>query len=220
MKIGILGAGRMTTALAAKWINAGHEVLISGRTIQKSKALAEQLGEKAASGTFEEAVAFSDTLLIAVRHEGVMDTLEQAGSATGAFQGKTIIDCSNPVEIENFTLVGNEKNSMAERIQETAHGSTVVKAFNLCEAQVWEMNPPVFDGRQLVVPYCCDNEEASKVGSQLISDLGCQPMNLGPLHYARHLEAMAAIVISRLFGGADPLSVFNWISPEQNKHQA
>jgi predicted dinucleotide-binding enzyme len=214
MKIGILGAGRMTTALAGKWIQAGHEVLISGRTLEKAKELAAQLGEQATSGTFDEAVAFSDTLLIAVRHEGVITTLEQAGAGEGAFNGKTIIDCSNPVEIENFTLVGNEQNSMAERIQETAKGSTVVKAFNLCEAQVWEMNPPVFDGRQLVVPYCCDSEDSSSICSQLISGIGCQPMKLGPLIYARHLEAMAAIVISRLFGGADAHSVFNWITPD------
>ena len=214
MNIGILGAGRMTTALAGKWINAGHDVLISGRTIEKAKELAAQLGEQASSGTFKDAVAFSDTLFIAVRHEGVMTTLKQAGAGEGAFNGKTIVDCSNPVEVENFTLVGNGQNSMAERIQETTKGSTVVKAFNLCEAQVWEMNPPVFDGRKLVVPYCCDCEDSASVASQLISDTGCQPMKLGRLIYARHLEAMAAIVISRLFGGADALSVFNWITPD------
>jgi hypothetical protein len=38
-------------------------------------------------------------------------------------------------------------------------------------------------------------------------------MRLGPLLFARHLEAMAAIVISRLFGGEDPHAVFNWIRP-------
>lgn len=214
MKIGILGAGRMTIALADKWVKVGHEVLIAGRKLEKAKELAAQLGEQATSGTLKEAVAFSDTLLIAVRHEGVIATLEQAGAGEGAFNGKIIIDCSNPVEIKNFTLVGNERNSMAERIQETAKGATVVKAFNLCEAQVWEMDPPVFDGRQLVVPYCCDGEDSSSIGSQLISDIGCQPMKLGTLMYARHLEAMAAIVISRLFDGADAHSVFNWITPD------
>ena len=213
MKIGILGAGRMTKALAGKWIGSGHAVCIGGRTSEKAQALADELGPQARSGTLPEAVSFSDTLLVAIRHEGVIAALEQAGAGEGAFVGKTLVDCSNPVEVENFTLVGNEKNSMAERIQETATGVAVVKAFNLCEAQVWEMIPPEFDGRKLVVPYCSDDDKSSAIGSELISDTGCQPMNLGKLIYARHLEAMAAIVISRLFGGADPLSVFNWITP-------
>ena len=213
MNIGILGAGRMTKALAEKWIAAGHDVCISGRTSDKAEALANELGPQATFGTFQEAVAFGDTLLIAVRHEGVVSTLEQAGASTGSFQGKVLIDCSNPVEIENFTLVGNEKNSMAERIQTTAKGATVVKAFNLCEAQVWEMKPPSFDDRKLVVPYCADTDTAASIGSRLITDVGCQPMLLGDLRYARHLEAMAAIVISQLFSGVDPHSVFNWITP-------
>lgn len=213
MKVGILGAGRMTKALASKWIAAGHDICIAGRTLDKAKALAHELGDQATFGTFDDAISYGNTLLIAIRHEGVISTLEQAGARSGSFQGKIVIDCSNPVEIETFTLVGNEQNSMAERIQETANGATVVKAFNLCEAQVWEMEPPLFDGRKLVVPYCTDTDEAGAIGSRLIKDVGCQPMLLGKLHYARHLEAMAAIVISRLFGGVDPHSVFNWITP-------
>jgi hypothetical protein len=38
-------------------------------------------------------------------------------------------------------------------------------------------------------------------------------MHLGPLYFSRSLEEMSAIVISRLFGGAPPTSVFNWIGP-------
>jgi len=217
MKIGILGAGRMTAALASQWIQAGHEVLIGGRTPEKTTELVTQLGENAYGGTFADAVAFSDVLLIAVRHEGVMETLEKAGAATGAFNGKVLIDCSNPVSIETFNVVGNAENSLAERIQTVATGVTVVKAFNLCEAQVWEMTPPVFDNRTLVVPYCGDSEAARQIASTLIADVGCQPMYLGKLYFARHLEAMAAMVISLLFSGYDAHSVFNFVTPDVAK---
>jgi len=210
--IGIIGAGRMTKALSTKWLDAGHGVCVSGRTPDKARQLADELGRGCRSGSFREAVEFGDVLLIAVRHEGVMETLEQAGSGEHALAGKVLIDCSNPVNIDDFTLAGNEHNSLAERIQQVS-GAKVVKAFNLCEAQVWEMAPPVFDGRKLVVPYCADEDAAVEVGAQLITAVGCEPMQLGPLLYARHLEAMAAIVISRLFGGEDPHSVFNWIRP-------
>mgnify|MGYP000096072038 CR=1 FL=1 len=49
MKIGILGAGNMTRALARKWLGAGHEVLISARSPAKAAAMVEELGGSATS---------------------------------------------------------------------------------------------------------------------------------------------------------------------------
>ena len=213
MKIGILGAGNMTRALAGKWVGAGHDVLISGRTLEKASELAKELGDRASSGSFADAVAFADTLLVAIMTPGIMDALDAAGANEGAFAGKTLIDCCNPVDIETFRTYGNETDSLAERIQAKASGANVVKAFNLCQVAVWEMDPPEFDGRRLVVPYCGDDASANAAGAELIRDVGCEPMNLGSLYYSRSLEEMAAIVISRLFGGAPPTSVFNWIGP-------
>lgn len=213
MKIGILGSGNMTRALAAKWLKAGHELMISGRDPAKASAMASELGGTTTSGTFRDAVDFGDTLLIAIMTPGVMEALEAAGADDGAFDGKTLVDCCNPVDIETFQTYGNEHDSLAERIQAKARGAHVVKAFNLCQVAVWELDPPVFDGRALVVPYCSDDAGAGETGAQLIRDVGCAPMNLGALYYSRSLEEMAAIVISRLFGGAPPTSVFNWIGP-------
>ncbi len=213
MKIGILGAGNMTRALAGKWLRAGHEVLVSGRNLGRAQELAAELGKGATSGSFREAVRFGDTLLIAIMTPGVMEALEAAGADEGAFQGKVLIDCCNPVDIESFRTYGNETNSLAERIQQKAAGAIVVKAFNLCQVAVWEMDPPEFDGRTLVVPTCSDDERAAASAMQLVRDVGCEPMHLGPLYFSRSLEEMSAIVISRLFGGAPPTSVFNWIGP-------
>lgn len=215
MNIGILGSGNMTRALAGKWVRAGHEVLISGRTPEKAAAMAEELGDKATSGSFADAVAFGDVLLVAIMAPGVMDALDAAGADDGAFEGKTVIDCCNPVDIETFRTYGNESDSLAERVQVKARGANVVKAFNLCQVAVWEMDPPEFDGRTLVVPICGDDSDATAAGAALVRDTGCEPMNLGGLYYSKSLEEMAAIVISRLFGGAPPTSVFNWIGPTE-----
>ncbi|MEU4834966.1 NAD(P)-binding domain-containing protein [Streptosporangium sp. NPDC023615] len=213
MKIGVLGAGLMSDALATRWVEAGHEVLIAGRTPERAALLAERIGAGARHGTPREAAGFGDVVLVAIRHEGVLSTLRDAGAAEGAFQGKTIIDCNNPVEVEDFTLVTPAGTSLAERIQDLATGSNVVKAFNLCQARVWEMRPPAFDGRPLAVPFAGDDAGSAALARTLIADLGCVPVRIGPLHRARHLEAMAAVVIGLLFGGADPYTVFNLITP-------
>jgi predicted dinucleotide-binding enzyme len=214
VKIGVLGAGLMSDALATQWVMAGHEVLIAGRTPKRAGHLAEKIGPGARHGALREAAAFGDVVLVAIRHEGVPSTLREAGAAEGAFHGKTVIDCNNPVEVENFTLVTPGETSLAEQIQDLAVGSKVVKAFNLCQAKVWEMAPPVFDDRPLAVPFSGDDAESNDLVRTLITDLGCMPVEIGSLHRARHLEAMAAIVIGLLFSGADPYTVFNLIVPE------
>jgi len=210
MRIGVIGPGAMGEALAGRWLEARHELVLAGRSRTKAAALAAKLG--AQHGSFADALTHGDVILLAVRHEGVYATLRDAGAERGAFHGKTIIDCSNPVETKEFTLVTRGAESMAERIQQIAQGATVVKAFNLCHATVWQMRPPQFDGRSLAVPYCGDANGSKLIVHRLIADLGCRPIDIGALHRARHLEAMATIVIGLLFRGYDKRTVFNLIT--------
>lgn len=205
MRIGVLGAGVMADALGTRWGVAGHELMVAGRTAGKAEALAGKWGGRA--GTFREVAEFADIALIAVLYQGMPATLAEIGDA---LRGKPIIDCNNPVEIEHFTLVTEPGRSMAQDIERVT-GGHVVKAFNLCEARVWQMDPPTFDGRRLVVPYCGDHPEAGEMVRRLITDIGGEPLPIGDLRHAHHLEAMAAIVISLLFGGRDPHTVFNLV---------
>ncbi|MEV8636479.1 NAD(P)-binding domain-containing protein [Streptosporangium sp. NPDC051023] len=207
MRIGIFGAGAMADALGTQWAAAGHELMITGRTPAKARALADRWGARA--GDVAEVAEFAEVALIAVLHQDIASVLTGIGDG---LRSKAIIDCNNPVETAHFTLVTDAGRSMAQDIAR-ATGGHVVKAFNLCHARVWEMRPPVFDGRRLVVPYCGDHAAACERAKRLITDLGCEPLPVGDLRHAHHLEAMAAIVISLLFGGHDPHTVFNLIQP-------
>ncbi|NJR47300.1 MAG: hypothetical protein HC775_16990 [Hyellaceae cyanobacterium CSU_1_1] len=84
----------------------------------------------------------------------------------------------------------------------------------MCQAKVWQMKPPVFDTRPLVVMYCGDNDLAKQKIATLIEDIDCEAKDLGDLKYARMLEPAAAIVIKLLFSGHDPYTVLNLIQPE------
>lgn len=206
MKIGVLGAGRMTEALAAGWTTAGHDVLVGGRTPAKTADLAEWVGARA--GTLAEAAEFGDAVLLAVRQPGLDGTLRAAGAPEGALSGKTVIDCGNAVNVDDFSQITYAGGaSMAEEVARLSPGAHVVKAFNQAQAAVWRMRPPVFGGRPLAVPIAGD-EEGKPVARTLITDLGAEPLDAGDLTQARHLEAMAIIVIRLLMQGADPLSVF------------
>lgn len=206
MRIGVVGAGVMADVLGTRWSAAGHELMVAGRTAGKAEALARKWGGRA--GGFREVAAFGDIAMIAVRYQGMPATIAEIGDA---LRGKPIVDCNNPVETDNFTLVTKPGRSIAQDIEQ-ATGGHVVKAFNLCHAHVWRMEPPLFDGRRLVVPYCGDHPAARDMTRQLIADIGGEPLPIGDLRQAVHLESMAAIVISLLFGGRDPHTVFNLVT--------
>ncbi|MGK5532591.1 NADPH-dependent F420 reductase [Streptomyces sp. URMC 129] len=203
MRIGILGAGAMADALGTQWARAGHQVMVSGRDTDRAGALAARIGSGARAGTFAEAVAFGeDAVLLAIRHDGVSDVLAAAGAGEGALRGRTLIDCVNAVVWESFTLASSAP--MAERIAAAAPGAHVVKAFNVCHADVWRMTPPVFDGAPLAVPLCGDDPGALDTVRALVTDLGCVPLPGGGLERAGLLEATAAFAIGLWLGhGAD-----------------
>ena len=199
----------MTEAVAAQWVRAGHEIMIGGRSPDKAAALAERIGARA--GTLAEAANFGEAALLAVKRQGLDDTLRQAGAPDGSLDGVTVIDCGNAVDTSDFSLVTWEGKSLAERAQALAPGSHLVKAFNLCHARVWETSPPAFGGRPLAVPFAGD-DEGKDVARLLIKDLGCEPLDAGDLRQARHLEAMAIVIIRLLFNDYDPYSAFAFMT--------
>ena len=209
MRIGVLGSGAMAAALAPKWRQAGHEILIGGRSIERAQELANSMGAK--GGNLRDAAEFGDVCLLAVRSEGLGDTLHAAGGAAGTLQGKVIVDCGNSVYLGDFSQVHWDGRSLAERAEYLAIGSQVVKAFNLCHADVWHINPPQFDGRPLAVPIC-GSEQAQQTIRPLITDLGCVPIDVGDLSQARHLEAMAIVMIRILLSGVGSHTVFNLVT--------
>jgi len=214
MKIGFIGYGNMAEALASKWVGK-HAVFIGGRNLEKAQALANRLAAGVGFGSEAQAVAFGDTIVLATTHEAIPAVMEAAGGA-GAFAGKIILDINNPVDVMHGDYLTRTYDgiSLAEAIAVYAPQAKVVKAFNMCQAKVWQMTPPLFDGRRLVTLYCGDDGGAKKQIAALIEDVGSEPEDLGELKYARLLEPAAAIVIKLLFSGRDPHTVLNLIKPE------
>ena len=76
------------------------------------------------------------------------------------------------------------------------------------------MDPPLYDGRKLVVLHCGNDDAAKGQAVTLIEQIGCDHVDLGELKYARLLESAAAIVIKLLFSGRDLHTVLNLIQSE------
>lgn len=209
MKIGFVGAGGMAKALAGKW-SGKHEVMLSGRNLEKTREAAISVGAEA--GTASEAVAFADVVVLATRWEDVFTAIDAAGGPE-VFKGKTVIDINNPVSVETFLTTRDDGRSLTQAIAHTLPDAHVGKAFNMAQVAVWEDPDMTFDGRQMITLYTAD-DTADATLAQLIRDTGADPLRLGGNEHAYQLEAAAAIVIKFLFAGSDPHTIFNFIRPE------
>jgi len=209
MKIGFVGAGGMAQALAGKWATQ-HEVMLSGRTADKTRKAADAVG--ATAGTAEDAVAFGEVVVLATRWEDVFSAIDAAGGPA-AFAGKTVIDINNPVSVETFVTTRDDGRSLTQAIADALPDAHVGKAFNMAQVAVWEDPDMTYDGRQMVTLYTADDNADATI-AQLITDVGASPLRLGGNEHAYQLEAAAAIVIKFLFAGSDAHTIFNFIRPE------
>jgi 8-hydroxy-5-deazaflavin:NADPH oxidoreductase len=112
MRIGVLGAGRMTDGLVPYWLRAGHEVVIGGRTASKTEELAHRLGAR--SGTLRAAAQFGEVIFLAVLHAGVEWTSHAAGVADGVLRGKLLIESTNAIEHERMMVRTGPGESISE----------------------------------------------------------------------------------------------------------
>lgn len=212
MKIGFIGYGSMAEALASQWLTK-HSLFIGGRNLEKAEKLAKKLGTNVEFGSEAEAASFGEIVVLATSHEAVFEALDVAGGSE-ALAGKVLLDINNPVDTSDFLAKSYDGISLSEEIARVVPNAHVVKAFNMCQAKVWQMKPPVFDDRPLVVMYCGDNDKAKQQVAVLIEDIGCEAKDIGNLKFARLLEPAAAIVIKLLFSGHNPYTVLNLIQPE------
>jgi len=195
MKIGIIGSGNMGTGLGKIWAAKGHELIFSySRSKDKLNSLIASL-PNAKIGTPAEA-AQAEVILLSVRWSDVADSLKQAGSLAG----KIVIDCTNPLKPDLSGLELGYTSSAAEEIARMAPGSRVVKAFNTAFAQVYEERSRLFGSRRASMLYCGDDAEAKSVAAKLITDVGFDPIDCGPLTAARLLEPVAMLVITLGYG--------------------
>jgi predicted dinucleotide-binding enzyme len=183
MKIGIVGSGRVGGALGAVWVKAGHEVMFSSRHIEHDKALAAKLGANAHAGTPREAAAFGEVVMISVPY----GALPEIGKDLEALiRGKIVIDTCNPFvwrdgEIATWAREKGAGLASAELIP----GARIVRAFNAIGAA--RMSTAHQDPGRIGMPIASDDAEAIVVASNLIRDIGYEPIVIGDLEMGKYL---------------------------------
>jgi predicted dinucleotide-binding enzyme len=192
MRIGIVGSGLMGGKLGTLFARAGHEVVFSySHSREKLERLAREGGEKARAGTPREAAQGADALLLAVHWSRLDDVLRHLGELSD----KVIVSCSLPMSDDDSELVVAHTSSGAVELAKKARGARVVSAFNTVPSEVLF---GVFEAREEAtrpsLAYCGDDERAKALAFALITNLGFEAVDAGPLRIARYLEPFALLV--------------------------
>ena len=183
MEIAIIGAGNVGTTLGNAWIKRGHEVAFGVRDLESAKvrSLAQQFpnARLLLSG---DAAHNAEIIVLATP----WPSTEEAVRTCGDLDGKTIIDCTNPLKPDFSGLEIGFSISGAERISEWASGAQVFKAMNQIGARL--MDAPNFPGIFKPVMFVCGEGPLKSSVMLLVDQLGFTVMDAGELKIARLLE--------------------------------
>jgi hypothetical protein len=201
-RVGVLGTGEVGRRLAAGFRGRGHQVTIGSRDRQKTELREWQAGEGAGieAGTFAEAAAFGELVVLAVLGDAAPDVIADAGPEN--FAGKVVIDAMNPLDFSGGfppKLSISGEDSLGERVQRALPEARVVKAFNIIGNAYFV--DPSFSESQPTMLIAGDNAEAKRTVTDLLADFGwSDTVDIGGIAGSRELEAICIAWVK--IGGA------------------
>ncbi len=199
MQLGIIGAGNVGNALAAGWIKAGHTVTFG---IRNPDAPPDGPAG-AAYASVAEAARGADVLVLATPWDAVPDAL----GAAGDLAGKVVIDCNNPLRMgaDGLELDIGHITSGGEHVASLAPGASVFKALN--QAGFANMEHAHEFARLPAAIYVAGDDAARKpLVLSLVSALGFQAIDAGPLRIARLLGRWRCCGIHMALNRGQPMS--------------
>jgi len=193
MKVGVLGSGGVAQTLAAGFVKHGHQTMIGTR--DKAK-LADWHKKNPTTqvGSFSDAAAFGEVVVLAVKGSAAADVLRAAGSANLA--GKLVMDACNPIAdappvngvLKFFTTLDH---SLMEQLQKEFPTAHFVKAFNSV-GQGQFVNPQYKSGRPTM--FICGNDDGAKViTAQILDQFGWETADMGKVEAARAIEPLCML---------------------------
>jgi predicted dinucleotide-binding enzyme len=193
MKVGVLGSGIVAQTLASGFLKHGYETMMGTR--DKAK-LAEWSGtnSKGLLGSFSEAAAFAEVVVLAVKGTAAAEALRAAGA--GNLAGKPVIDATNPIAdappvngvLKFFTDIDE---SLMERLQREFPAARFVKAFNSVGNGQF-VNPHFKSGTPTMF-ICGHDESAKQTVAVILGQFGWETADMGAVEAARAIEPLCML---------------------------
>jgi hypothetical protein len=190
MRIAIIGAGNVGSALGRAWLGGGEDVVfgVPNPADPKYRSLPEERLR-----TAPEAARNAEVIVLATPWPAT----EAAVKSLGDLSGKIVIDCTNPLGMgpNGLELVLGHTASAGEQVAAWAPAAAVFKtlnqigADNMDKAALFPVRPVMF--------IAGDDPSKKPVVVSLIAKLGFDPVDAGPLRIARLLEPYGMLWIDQ-----------------------
>lgn len=188
MRLGIIGAGSLGSALGERLAARGHEIMFGG--LESAQESAARLGVSA--GSDAEAACFGDVVVLTVPFAAIDAALSEAGS----LRGQILWSCVNALKRDLSGLAIGFESSAAEEVARRAPDARVVAAIPPF-AHALATGDLRYDAELEPTTFVCgDDAEAKRIVGRLLSELGVQPVDAGPLTAARLIEPAMALLVS------------------------
>ncbi|WST48496.1 NAD(P)-binding domain-containing protein [Streptomyces avidinii] len=203
MRTGIIGTGRIGSALARILVAAGHQVVLAGaRGPQALGPLVAELGPAASAAHPAEAAAGAELLVLMVPFGSVRGLLPPH-----AVQDKVLVDATNAFGGPGAPADLGGRGS-SDLVAEWYPGAQIVKSLNTMHYETLAVAGTA-SGDRLAHFTAGDDVKAKEIVAGIITDLGFAPVDTGPLHSGGILQQPGGPLFNRTLTEAQALA---WIS--------
>lgn len=201
MKITFIGYGNVGAPLADRLQRLGHNVTLAARDLNSDAVRTAQARNGALRAVpLEPAVREADVVFLATPF---MVNAQAVPPLAEALAGKVLVDCTNPVG-PGLSHGLQSQQSGAQALQALAPRARVVKAFTVYGFENLEDSRYPAYGVKPAMPLCGDDGAAKAVVSTLAAELGFEPLDVGGLVQALHLEHMTLLWVRMVRAGGHP----------------
>lgn len=191
-KVAVIGLGNIGKVVASNLVKGNREVTVAGHKIEDAKAMASELGSLVKATDVRAAIKDADIVVLSVWFSTIQELLKEYATE---FQGKIIIDPSNPIAPDGnggFKKIIGAQESAGEIINGVLpRGAKLVKALGSLGAA--SLAGAAFQKPKAVLFYATDEKSLSDTIEELIIDTGFEPVNIGGVDQSIRMEVFGEL---------------------------
>lgn len=186
--VAVIGLGNIGKAIATNLVKGKHSVILASRDIEKTKALANQLGNLATTKEIGDAIKEAEVIIPAIYFNALKEFFQ---TYSKELDGKIIVDVSNPIAPDGnggFKKIIGESESAGKILSDLIpKNAKLIKAFGTLGASSL-LNSAFNEPDKKVLFYASDSTNSNQQIEELITSSGFVPFNVGGIDQSIKIE--------------------------------